>query len=261
MSESPYILRSDNEGVVTLTLNRPQNRNALSFGMLEALRDTLAQIAEDENARVAILAGAGPGFCAGHDLKEMRATGFDDAFVERLFKLCSEVMQAIVHLPKPVIARVHGIATAAGAQLVASADLAFAAKDARFATPGVNIGLFCLTPAVALSRNLANKHMMQMLLSGELIDAETALRFGLVNEVVAGDTLTEVTAAFARKVASRSPLTLAVGKRAFSQLTELPLSEAYAHASKLMADNLKAHDAREGIEAFLDKRDPVWRGR
>jgi enoyl-CoA hydratase/carnithine racemase len=178
-----------------------------------------------------------------------------------LFSECAEVMQAIVHLPKPVIARVHGIATAAGAQLVASADLAFAADDSRFATPGVNIGLFCSTPMVALSRNLARKHAMQMLLSGDLIDAATAHRFGLINEVVPLAELAERTEAFARKLAAKSPLTLAIGKEAFYRQAELPLSEAYAFTRDVMARNLQAQDAQEGIGAFLDKRPPVWCGR
>jgi len=261
VTQPPFLLRSDDDGVVTLTLNRPESRNALSSGMLEALRSALGAIATDEAARVVILAGAGPSFCAGHDLKEIRAADYNEVFVDRLFALCSEVMQSIVRLPKPVIARVHGVATAAGAQLVASSDLAFAAADARFATPGVNIGLFCSTPAVALSRTLASKHALHMLLSGDLIDAENALRFGLVNEVVPPEKLVEVTGAFARKIASKSPLTFAIGKGAFTRLSELPMSEAYACASKLMVENLKAFDAREGIEAFLDKRAPVWQGR
>jgi enoyl-CoA hydratase/carnithine racemase len=260
MSEAPFVLRADDDGVVTLTLNRPQQRNALSLGMLGALREALGAIAADESARVVIIAGAGPAFCAGHDLKEMRGLGYDESYVEKLFASCSEVMQAVVNLPKPVIARVHGVATAAGAQLVASADLAFAAEDARFATPGVNIGLFCSTPMVALSRNVAHKHAMHMLLSGDLIDAATALRFGLVNELAPADKLEEVTAAFAKKIASKSPLTLAVGKQAFYRQAELPLAEAYAYAGQVMANNLKAEDAREGIGAFLDKRAPVWRG-
>ncbi|NEV80657.1 enoyl-CoA hydratase, partial [Rhodopseudomonas sp. BR0C11] len=173
MTDTPYVLRADDDGITTLTLNRPQARNALSQGMLAALRAALADIAADASVQVLIVAGSGPAFCAGHDLKELRAGNYDPGYVDRLFAACAEVMQAIVHLPKPVIARVHGVATAAGAQLVASADLAFAADDARFATPGVNIGLFCSTPMVALSRNLTRKHAMQMLLSGDLIDADT----------------------------------------------------------------------------------------
>jgi enoyl-CoA hydratase/carnithine racemase len=260
MTQDPYLLRHDDEGVVTLILNRPGSRNGLSLGMLGALRDSLAEIEADAAARVVVLAGAGPGFCAGHDLKEMRACDYEPAYVEKLFALCSEVMQTIVALPKPVIARVHGVATAAGAQLVASADLAVAAEDARFATPGVHIGLFCSTPMVALSRNIAHKHAMQMLLTGDLIDAETALRFGLVNEVVPAAELEARTLALARKIAAKSPLTLAVGKKAFYRQAEMPLAEAYAYASDAMAENLKARDAREGIGAFLDKRAACWTG-
>jgi enoyl-CoA hydratase/carnithine racemase len=260
MTEEPFLIRADDEGIVTLTLNRPQSRNGLSLGMLRALRTALAEAESDANARVVILAGAGPAFCAGHDLKELRGRNYDPAYVDELFALCAEVMQAIVNLSKPVIARVHGVATAAGAQLVASADLAFAAEDARFATPGVNIGLFCSTPMVALSRNVAPKHAMHMLLSGDLIDAPTALRFGLVNEIVPADALEARTLEFAAKLASKSPLTLAIGKKAFYRQSELPLGEAYAYTREVMAENLRAQDAREGIAAFLDKRAPVWTG-
>ncbi len=260
MTENPFLLRQDDAGVVTLVLNRPDSRNGLSLGMLGALRDALAGIAADAAARVVILAGAGPAFCAGHDLKEMRARDYDPAYVQSLFALCAEVMQMIVALPKPVIARVHGVATAAGAQLVASADLAVAAEDARFATPGVHIGLFCSTPMVALSRNIAPKHAMQMLLTGDLIDAEAAFRFGLVNDVAPAAELEARTLALARKIASKSPLTLAIGKKAFYRQAELPLADAYAYASDVMAENLKRRDAREGIGAFLDKRAPCWTG-
>ena len=261
MTDTPYVLRADDDGVTTLTLNRPQARNALSQGMLEALRAALADIAADASVQVLIVAGSGPAFCAGHDLKELRAGNYDPGYVDRLFAACAEVMQAIVHLPKPVIARVHGVATAAGAQLVASADLAFAADDARFATPGVNIGLFCSTPMVALSRNLTRKHAMQMLLSGDLIDADTAFRLGLVNEVVPAAELEQRTLAFARQIASKSPLTLAIGKEAFYRQAELSLADAYAYTSQVMAKNLQAEDAKEGIDAFLGKRQPVWCGR
>lgn len=260
MTEEPYLLRSDDEGVATLTLNRPQTRNGLSLSMLRVLRAALAEIEADANARVVILAGAGPAFCAGHDLKELRGRNYDPAFVDELFALCAEVMQAIVNLSKPVIARVHGVATAAGAQLVASADLAIAAEDARFATPGVNIGLFCSTPMVALSRNIAHKHAMHMLLSGDLIDAQTALSYGLVNEIVPAAKLEARALVFAKKLAAKSPLTLAIGKKAFYRQAELPLAQAYAYTREVMAENLKAQDAREGISAFLDKRAPLWTG-
>ena len=261
MSDSPFLLRTDDEGVTTLVLDRPQSRNSLSLGMLQALRAALGAIREDPAVRVVIIAGSGPAFCAGHDLKELRERAYDPGYVDELFSLCAEVMMAMVHLPKPVIARVHGIATAAGAQLVASADLAFAALDARFATPGVNIGLFCSTPMVALSRNVAPKHAMQMLLTGELIDAATAFRMGLVNELAPLGELEARTLACARRLAAKSPLTLAIGKEAFYRQAELPLAEAYAYTRAVMARNLEALDAREGIAAFLDKRPPVWCGR
>jgi enoyl-CoA hydratase/carnithine racemase len=261
MTDAPFLLRGDVLGVATLTLNRPQSRNGLSLGMLQALKAALAGIAADANVRVVIIAGAGPAFCAGHDLKELRGKNYDPAYVDALFAECAEVMQAIVRLPKPVIARVHGVATAAGAQLVASADIAFAAEDARFATPGVNIGLFCSTPMVALSRNVAPKHAMQMLLSGDLIDAPTALRFGLVNELAPAAELESRAFDFALKLASKSPLTLAIGKEAFYKQAELPLSGAYDYTREVMAKNLQAQDAQEGIGAFLDKRQPIWSGR
>ena len=261
MTDAPLLLRDDVLGVATLTLNRPQSRNGLSLGMLQALKAALAEIAADADVRVVIIAGAGPAFCAGHDLKELRGRNYDPAYVDALFSECAEVMQAIVRLPKPVIARVHGVATAAGAQLVASADIAFAAEDARFATPGVNIGLFCSTPMVALSRNVAPKHAMQMLLSGDLIDAPTALRFGLVNELAPVTELEARAFDFALKLASKSPLTLAIGKEAFYKQAELPLSGAYEYTREVMAKNLQAQDAQEGIGAFLDKRQPIWSGR
>jgi len=261
MSETPYLLRTDDEGVATLTLDRPQSRNSLSLGMLGALREALAALAGDAQARVVILAGSGPAFCAGHDLRELRERGYDPGYIDALFRECAEVMLAMVRLPKPVIARVHGVATAAGAQLVASADLAFAAEDARFATPGVNIGLFCSTPMVALSRNVAPKHAMRMLLSGELIGAAEAVRIGLVNELAPPAELEARTLAFARKLAAKSPLTLALGKEAFYRQAELPLAEAYDYTRAVMARNLEALDAREGIAAFLDKRQPTWCGR
>lgn len=260
MTETPLILRQDDDGVTTLTLNRPDARNSLSLGMLQALADQLDDLAGDESARVVVIAGAGPGFCAGHDLKELKARDFDAAYVEKLFLRCAEVMQAIVHLPKPVIAQVHGVATAAGCQLVASCDLAVAAMDARFATPGVNIGLFCSTPMVALSRNMSPKHAMQMLLTGDLIDAGTAWRFGLINELAPPAELAARTRLLARKLADKSSLTLAIGKEAFYRQAELPLAEAYAYAQGVMARNLETADAREGIGAFLEKRPPVWCG-
>lgn len=261
MTEETFLVCENENGVATVTLNRPKSRNSLSQGMLKALLDAFATLAADPAVRVVVLAGAGPAFCAGHDLKELRANGYGRTYTDALFADCSRVMQAIVHLPKPVIARVHGVATAAGCQLVASCDLAVAADDARFATPGVNIGLFCSTPMVALSRNVGRKAAMRMLLTGELIDAPTALGFGLINQIVPAADLAAATSELARKIAAKSPLTLAIGKEAFHRQAELPLDQAYAYAARVMADNLEALDAREGIDAFIDKRRPVWRGR
>jgi enoyl-CoA hydratase/carnithine racemase len=261
MTEEALVLRHDDEGVTTLTMNRPQARNALSQGMLRALLDAFIEVSTDEAVRVVILAGAGPGFCAGHDLKEIKAQNYSRNYTEQLFADCAELMQTIIRLPKPVIAQVHGIATAAGTQLVASCDLAISSKEARFATPGVNIGLFCSTPMVALSRNLSNKHAMQMLLTGDLIDAQNAYRMGLVNEVVDAEQLERKTMELARKLASKSPLTVAIGKEAYYRQAELPLSEAYDYTKEVMVQNLEARDAQEGISAFIEKRHPVWCGK
>jgi enoyl-CoA hydratase/carnithine racemase len=260
-TDSPILLRDDADGIATLTLNRPQARNSLSSALLKTLRAAFADIAADDSVRVVVLAANGPAFCAGHDLKELRAANYAPSYTEELFADCAELMQAIVRLPKPVIAQVHGIATAAGAQLVASCDLAVAAEDSRFATPGVNIGLFCSTPMVALSRNVAPKHALQMLLTGDLIDAPTALRFGLVNELVPAADLAARTRALAVQIAAKSPLTLAIGKEAFYRQLELGLSDAYAYTRDVMVKNLAAQDAQEGIGAFIDKRPPVWCGR
>lgn len=260
MTDNAFVLRVDAGGVSTLTLNRPESRNALSLGMLLALSAELQRAALDPSVRVVVMAGAGLAFCAGHDLKELRAENYGRDYAEKLFAECAKVMLAIVRLPKPVIAQVHGIATAAGCQLVASCDLAVAADNARFATPGVNIGLFCSTPMVALSRAVGRKAAMRMLLTGDLIDADTAIRFGLINEVAPAAELGSHTAALAAKIAARSPLTLAIGKEAFYRQLELPLVEAYAYAAEVMVTNLAKRDAHEGIEAFIEKRTPVWCG-
>ena len=253
------LLRRDEAGVATLTLNRPDQRNALSVGLMAALEAALAAIGDDRSIHVVIIAGAGPAFCAGHDLREIRATP-DRAAYAALFAQCGRLMQAIVQLPKPVIAQVHGVATAAGCQLVASCDLAVAAASARFATPGVNIGLFCSTPMVALSRNVARKHAMDMLLTGDLIPAERAREIGLVNRVVPDADLASATAALAAQIASKSPLTLAIGKQAFYTQVDMKLAEAYAYTAEIMTQNLLARDAEEGIDAFLQKRQPHWTG-
>jgi enoyl-CoA hydratase/carnithine racemase len=261
MTDTPFLVRSDIAGVATLTLNRPQSRNALSLGMLRALGAALDEIAGDDDVRVVILAASGPAFSAGHDLKEIRSAKFERSYIDTLFQTCVEVMQAVIRLPKPVIAQVHGIATAAGCQLVASCDLAVASSDARFATPGVNIGLFCSTPMVALSRNVGNKAAMKMLLTGDMIDAETAQRIGLINDIAQPGELEATTTALAMKLAAKSPLTLTIGKEAFYAQAEMTLADAYAHTAKVMAANLETQDAQEGIAAFLDKRHPTWCGR
>jgi enoyl-CoA hydratase/carnithine racemase len=258
MSNTSFVVRSDLDGISTLLLNRPESRNALSLGMLRALLEHLEQIATDPAVRVVILAGTGPAFCAGHDLKEIRAQSFSSGYAKELFAECAKLMLGLVRLPKPVIARVHGVATAAGCQLVASCDLAVAAQNARFATPGVNVGLFCSTPMVALTRNVGRKAAMRMLLTGELVDAEAAIRIGLINEVAPEHELVNQTATLAGKIAARSSTTLAIGKEAFWRQAELPLAEAYALTSELMVKNLAQRDAQEGIEAFIDKRTPMW---
>lgn len=262
-AEAPLVLSQDHAGVRMLTLNRPKARNALSRAMMTALEAELAAAAEDPSVVVVVLAGAGPAFCAGHDLKELRAVAEADrpAFYAATFAQCSRLMTAVVRLPKPVIARVHGIATAAGCQLAASCDLMLASETARFATPGVNIGLFCSTPMVALSRAVGRKHAMEMLLTGDLISADRAERMGLVNRVVPEADLDDQTLSLARQIASKSPLTLAIGKEAFYAQAEMPLDDAYGYTSEVMTRNMLARDAEEGISAFLEKRHPVWEGR
>ncbi|HDZ37204.1 MAG TPA: enoyl-CoA hydratase [Marinobacter sp.] len=250
---------TNDNGVTTLTLNQPDRRNSLSMSMLDALSDALTHIKTDDATRVVVIAAAGKVFCAGHDLKEIRDQLDTHEFQLALFKRCSEVMQQIVNLPKPVIARVAGVATAAGCQLVASCDLAVAADSARFATPGVNIGLFCSTPMVALSRNVSRKHAMEMLLTGEMISAGRAEQLGLVNRVVEESQLDEAVYAMARTIAEKSGHTLKIGKDAFYKQVEMPLAEAYEYTSGVMAENMRADDAREGICAFLDKRKPEWK--
>ena len=259
-NENGLLLRADADGVATLTLNRPGARNALSVGLMAALQKQIRAIEGDDTVRVVVIAANGPAFCAGHDLKEMRANPGRQAY-EALFAQCSDLMLSLTHLPKPVIARVHATATAAGCQLVATCDLAIAAEDATFATPGVNIGLFCSTPMVALSRNVPRKQAMEMLMTGEALDAETARHYGLVNRVVPADTLDDAVDELARTIISKSPLTLAIGKEAFYRQLELGLSDAYDYASEVMTRNMLARDAEEGIDAFIEKRPPTWEGR
>jgi enoyl-CoA hydratase/carnithine racemase len=257
----PVLLEALNNGVLRLTLNRPAQRNALSIELMTALGQALDRAAADRNARVVVIAGAGPAFCAGHDLRELRGLDPDNRreVYQAVFEQCSALMLSIVRLPKPVIAEVHGVATAAGCQLVATCDLAVAAADARFATPGVDIGLFCSTPMVALSRAIGRKPAMEMLLTGELIDAEAARALGLVNRVVPRPELTAATTALAERIAAKSAFTVAIGKEAFYRQAELDLAEAYRYASEIMTRNMLAEDAAEGIEAFLEKRKPVWK--
>ncbi|MBV9783025.1 MAG: enoyl-CoA hydratase [Acidisphaera sp.] len=255
-TDQPLLTRADAAGVARLTLNRPAARNALSGALMGALEAELSAIAGDAAVKVVVIAGAGPAFCAGHDLREMRAATPEGHAA--LFSQCSRLMLRIVRLPKPVIAEVHGIATAAGCQLVASCDLAVAADSARFATPGVNIGLFCSTPMVALSRAVGRKAAMEMLLTGELIGAEQARALGLINRVVPLSGLAAEVDALAAGIAAKSPLTLAIGKEAFYRQAEMDLDAAYAYAASVMVRNMAARDAGEGIDAFLEKRAPVW---
>ena len=253
------VLRQDEAGVATLTLNRPKQYNSLSQAMLSALQTALDAVAADPHVRALVIAGNGPAFCAGHDLKEMRAQS-DRAFHQALFEQCGQVMLTINRLPQPVIARVHGIATAAGCQLVAACDLAVAADNARFAVSGINVGLFCATPGVALSRNLGRKAALEMLLTGEFIDAPTALRQGLVNRVVPLDQLDAEVWRLTDAICNKSPLAIRMGKELYYRQLGLPLAEAYACASQAMACNMDSDDAREGIDAFIAKRSPVWKG-
>jgi enoyl-CoA hydratase/carnithine racemase len=249
----------DTAGVRTLVLNRPERRNALSLALLRDLIAALAEAAADTSVHAVVIRGEGPMFCAGHDLAEM--TGCSLPSARELFDTCSELMMAIHRLPQPVIAQVHGIATAAGCQLVAACDLVVASEDARFATPGVRIGLFCSTPMVEVSRAVGRKRALEMLLTGDLIDAPTAADWGLVNRVVPRERLAEETLALAAQITSASSHTIAVGKIAFYEQLDRALPDAYAHTSEVMAANAVAPDAREGIDAFLSKREPQWRGR
>jgi enoyl-CoA hydratase/carnithine racemase len=259
------LLREDRESVAILTLNRPSARNALSEAMITSLSDALAAIGADRRIRAVVLAANGPAFCAGHDLKELTARRADAdggrAYFQHIMTICSAMMQAIVKLPQPVIAAVQGPASAAGCQLVATCDLAVASNAAKFATPGVDIGLFCSTPMVALSRNVSRKHAMQMLLTGEMISAEDALRFGLVNRVAAAGKELGAALALAYIIVSKSSHTVKIGKEAFYRQAEMPLADAYQYAAQVMTENMMARDAQEGICAFIEKRKPSWEDR
>lgn len=257
---APVLLRSDADGVVTLTLNRGDKFNALSTALMAAVQAELEALKDDPTARVVVIAGAGRAFCAGHDLAEMRADPGADA-MHALFTQCSRMMTTLTEIPQPVIARVHGIATAAGCQLVAQCDLAIAAEEARFATSGVNVGLFCSTPMVAVTRNLPRKQAMEMLMTGDFIDAETALAYGLVNRVVPAADLDDAVAEMAAKIAAKSPIAVQRGKQLFYRQLEGGLKAAYAEATEVITQNMQDQDARAGIDAFVEKRPmPEWKG-
>ncbi|MGA8611645.1 MAG: enoyl-CoA hydratase [Xanthobacteraceae bacterium] len=265
VAPEPILLREDVSNIAVLTLNRPQARNSLSEALLQALGGALTAIARERTVRAVIITANGPAFSAGHDLKELNGRRSDAdrgrAYFKHIMELCSTVMQQIVMLPQPVIAAVQATATAAGCQLVASCDLAVASRAAKFATPGVNIGLFCSTPMVALSRNVPRKHAMEMLLTGELIAAEDAARIGLINHVVEPGTAREEAFKLAKKITAKSALTLKIGKEAFYRQIEMPLADAYRYASEVMVENMLARDAEEGISAFIEKREPKWQDR
>jgi enoyl-CoA hydratase/carnithine racemase len=254
-----HILFEMDGTIARLTMNRPEKRNALSLAHMQELIHCLKATGEGNEAQVVVLGGNGPAFCAGHDLSEM--VGRDPEFYRHLFDVCCELMETVQAIPQPVIARVHGVATAAGCQLAATCDLVVASEEARFATPGVKIGLFCSTPMVALSRSVGQKKAMEMLLTGDFISAEEALSKGLVNKVVAADELDSETQRLAEKIAEASPLVVGVGKQAFYRQIEMPVEQAYAYTKEIMSFNASFADAQEGICAFLEKRKPEWKGR
>jgi enoyl-CoA hydratase/carnithine racemase len=258
--DEPLVLRTDQGPVATLTLNRPRQFNALSSAMLTALQTELDKIGADPSVRVVVLAAAGKAFCAGHDLKEMRSHP-DQGFQQALFDQCSRMMLTINHIPQPVIARVHGLATAAGCQLVAACDLAVAADSAQFATSGIRVGLFCSTPSVAVSRNLSRKKALEILLTGDFVDAATAEREGLINYAVPVEELDAAVQRLADAIVAKSPVAVATGKGMFYRQLEMGMEDAYAYAAEVMACNMMAEDAQEGIDAFIAKRSPVWKGR
>ena len=265
MNEASGILikEKSSKGILRLTMNNLDQKNALSETMINILKDELEDASTDQSIRVIVLAANGNVFCSGHDLKEITSARENEdngyAFFQRLFDHCSILMQLIVNSPQPVIAEVDGIATAAGCQLVASSDLAIASTESKFATPGVNIGLFCSTPMVALSRNVQKKSAMEMLLTGDFINAEKAKEIGLINNVVEKEDLSEEVNILAEKIASKSSMTVSIGKKAFYAQADMDLSEAYKYTSKIMSDNLLKNDAKEGIDAFIEKRKPDWK--
>ena len=262
-SPAAILLREDRDNIAILTLNRPAARNSLSEDLIAALSAAFDCIAQDNSVRVVVIAANGPAFSAGHDLKELTARRADTdggkAYFRHIMSSCSAMMQKIVALPQPVIAAVSGVATAAGCQLVATCDLAIASNDARFATPGVDIGLFCSTPMVALTRNVPRKNAMHMLLTGEPVSAEDAVRIGLINRAVPIGTERDEAFKLARMIAAKSKATVTIGKRAFYRQAELSLADAYAYASEVMTENMMTRDASEGICAFIEKREPKWK--
>ena len=251
------------KGILRFNLNSPENLNALSENMMDLIQNSLDKASLDKNVRVIIIAGEGSTFSSGHDLKELRSarknTDKGKKYFLKVMKKCSKMMQTIIKCPKPIIAEVAGTATAAGCQLVASCDLAYASNSAKFATPGVNIGLFCSTPMVAISRNLTNKHSMEMLLTGELISSNKAAKIGLINDVVEATKLKNFVLNKAQKISKKSSVTLKIGKEAFYKQLDMKLSDAYDYASKVMVQNMLKLDAKEGIDAFIDKREPNWK--
>jgi enoyl-CoA hydratase/carnithine racemase len=262
---APVLLRERQGDVALLVLNRPSARNSLSEALLQALSSALMEIANDRAVRAVVVAANGPAFCAGHDLKELasRRTDADGgrAYFRHIMQTCSAMMQQIVNLPQPMIAAVQGVASAAGCQLVASCDLAIASEAAKFATPGVDIGLFCSTPMVALSRNVPRKLAMEMLLTGDMVEAKRAAEIGLVNRLVAPGEERKAALNLAQKIASKSSYVQKIGKQAFYRQLEMPLADAYAYASEVMTENMMARDAEEGICAFIEKRKPTWEDR
>jgi len=256
-SDEPILIREDRDGICTLTMNRAQQMNLLTSEMIEAIQTALDAIARDRGVHVVVLAGAGKGFCAGHDLKEIRALG-EKPKVEDLFRRCARMMLSLQQLPQPVIARVQGAAAAAGCQLVAQCDLAVASEAAKFTTPGVSWGFFCSTPGVAVGRNLQRKRAMEMLLTGDMIDAVRALEWGLVNRVVRADSLDEAVMALARKIGAKPQATVAEGKRAFYAQLDLGIERAYEMASQVISSSFVHAEGREGMDAFIEKREPKW---
>jgi enoyl-CoA hydratase/carnithine racemase len=257
-TDESVLLRHDDGGITTLTLNRPKQYNALSEELLHALQTQLESIAADASVRVVVIAGAGPAFCAGHDLKQMRAQPRKE-YYDALFAQCSKMMLTLTRIPQPVIARVHGLATAAGCQLVAQCDLAVASENAKFAVSGINVGLFCSTPSVPLARNLSRKQAMEMLLTGDFIDAPTAQARGLINSVARAEALDDTVKDLARRIMAKSAVAVATGKKMFYKQIEMGLQGAYDYAAEVMACNMMSADAGEGIDAFIGKRPPQWR--